>query len=131
MGVTKVSRLLIGWDGIQKAKSRSEPAALPRQSSDRKLYLVVFVFVDAVADVILAAIQLVLLRLGQMTVVLGHVSLFLPLHAGFTPLQVGSLVRTQRTVLDSVGDALLLVSGARVHFIHTRMARIDDSRPGA
>src|SRR5262245_41308953 len=97
----------------------------------QRAILVVLVFRDAAADAILAVIQLGLLRLGQMAIVFRHVTLFLPLNAGFALLQMGSFLGAQRAVVDPVGNALLLVSLAAVYLIHPRMAGIYLPRSGA
>ena len=83
---------------------------------------------DAPADPVLLAIDSSLLGLGEMAVVLRHIRLFTVLHAGLAILQVGSLSRAQRAILDTVANALLLVFLAVVHFVHTRMAGIDNPR---
>ena len=143
MGVTKVSRLWIVCEVIPriavffinltaaKGIAAANLRPCPFYRSCRTLLVVVFVFVNAVADAVLAPIQLALFRFGQMAVVLRHVRLFLLLDAGFAPLQICRLMRIQRTVVDPVGNAFLLVLFASVHFIHARMTRINDSRSGA
>jgi hypothetical protein len=57
---------------------------------DSNLLVVVFVAGDAVADAVLLAVDVSLLRLGQMAVVLGHVGLFPLLDRGFTPFCAAS-----------------------------------------
>ena len=87
--------------------------------------------VDAPADVILALVQVLLLRLGQVSVVRRHVFLFRLLQAGFAVLQMAGFARAQGAVLDAVRDAILLPGFATVHLIHPGMARVDDARSGA
>jgi hypothetical protein len=93
--------------------------------------LVMFVLVNAPADAVFTVIQLALFGFGQMAVVLRHVSLLLLLHAGVTALQIGGFLWTQRSVLDAIGDPLLLIRFALVHFIYPRMTGIDDTWSGA
>lgn len=93
--------------------------------------LLVFVFVDALADAVLLTIDPALLRLGEVAVVLGHISLFAILHIRLALFEVRRLLCAQFTAADAVRDALLLVLFASVDFIHTRMARIDNARTRA
>jgi ABC-type glucose/galactose transport system permease subunit len=90
-----------------------------------------FVFRDALADAVLLTIDYPLLCLGEMAVILRHVSLFAILHAGLAIFQVGSLLRGRRFVLHAIANALLLVFFARVNFVNPRMARIDNARARA
>ena len=87
------------------------------------------VFVDRAADAVLLTVDAALLGLGQMAVVLRHVSFFAVLHCGFTLFQMGGLLGVQFAVGDSVANALLLACFATIDLIDARMAGIDD--PGA
>jgi len=91
----------------------------------------VLILIDALADAILLTIDPVLFRFGQMSVVRCHVSLLAVLHAGFAVFQIAGLLRAQRTILDAVGNAILLVGFATVYLIDPRMAGINDARSGA
>ena len=89
------------------------------------------VLVDALADPVLLTIDPFLLGPGQMAVVLRHVRLFTILHTGLAILQVSGLLRSQRTVLNTIANALLLVFFTSVHLIDARMAGIDNARARA
>ena len=69
-------------------------------------------------------IELVLILLGQMAIVLRHVPLFVVLQALFAMFETSGLSGRQLTILDSVGDAILLIRFAAVDLIHARMSRI-------
>jgi len=86
---------------------------------------------DTPADAILLPVKPALFRLGQVAVVRGHVFLFPRLQTGFAVLQVAGFFRTQGTVLDAVGDAILLPGFATVYLIHPGMTRVDNARSGA
>lgn len=88
------------------------------------LLVAVFVFIDLAAGAILFPVELVLLGLSQVAIVCGHVSLFLVLDMLFLSLDVSSLPRRHRTVLHSIGNAVLLVLLAGVDFVDPRMARV-------
>jgi len=88
------------------------------------------VFVDALAHTILPLVEMLLLSLGQMTIVSGHVFLFLMLNALFALFQMRSLSGRELAILDAVRDALLLIGLAAIHLVDARMARIDLSRTG-
>jgi len=112
----------------KRKRKAAETCGVPTTTGGTEdLLVVVLVFIDAPADAILAAIQMALFGLCQMAVVLRHVSLLLLLHAGVTALQIGSFLRTQRSVVDAVGDPLLLIRLASGHFIYARVTRIDDT----
>lgn len=89
------------------------------------------VLVDALANSILLAINPILLRLGEVTVVRSHVLFLAVLHAGFAVLQVAGLFWAQGAVPDTVGNAILLGGFAAVYLINAGMARIDYARSGA
>ena len=89
------------------------------------------VFVNALADVILLAIDFVLFGLGEMTIVFRHVALFLVLYVGFPVLKIPGFSWAQRPVLDAIGNSLLLNFFAAIYFVHAGMARINGSRAGA
>ena len=88
------------------------------------------IFVDAFAHAVLTLVEMFLLSLGQMTIVSGHVFLFLMLNALFAFFQTRSLSGRELATLDAVGYALLLIRFAAVNFVHARMTRIDLSRTG-
>ena len=58
-------------------------------------------------------------------VVLRHVLLFTFLDGRFTLFQIAGLLCVQRTVLKTIGDAVLLVLFTLVDFIHSRMSGIN------
>ena len=89
------------------------------------------VLIDTLADSILLAIDPILFRLGEMTVVRRHVFFLAVFHAGFAVLQITGLFRAQGAVLDAVGDAILLVGFAAVYLIDAGMAGIDYTRSSA
>ena len=93
--------------------------------------LVVLVAIDAAADAIFAPVQLTLFRLCEVPVVFRHVFPLGSLQASFPLLQSAGFLRTQRSVPDAIGDAILLPALAAVHLIHTRMAGIDRTSSGA
>ena len=116
----------------REGKSRDELRLCPDKMIVVPAYLSsCFVFVDLAAGFVLFLVELVLLGLGQVTVVGGHIGLFLVLSFCFAILQVGSLSRRELVVLDAVGDAVLLVLLAGVHFVDTRMIGIDYARARA
>ena len=88
------------------------------------------VFIDALAHTILALVEMLLLSLGQMTIVSGHVFLFLVLNALFALFQMRSLFWRELAILDAISNALLLIRLATVNLVHARMTRIDLSRTG-
>ncbi len=88
------------------------------------------ILVDALTDAILLTINPVLFSFGQMSVVRCRVSLLTVLDAGFAVFQIAGLLRAQRTILDAVGNATLLVGFAAIYLIDPRMAGIDDARSG-
>src|SRR5689334_10207024 len=85
---------------------------------------------DAAADAILATVQLTLLCLGQVAIVLSLILLLGFLQAGLPVFQMAGFLRTQRSVLDTIGDAILLPIFAAVHLIHAGMAGVDGSGVG-
>ena len=89
------------------------------------------VFVDFLALAIGLTIELPLVFLGQVSVVGGHVFLFVVLEALLALFQVRGLPWRQLVVLHSVGDAVLLVLFALVYLIHPRMVGIVDPGAGA
>jgi len=86
------------------------------------------IFVDALAHAVLALVETFLLSLGQVTIVSGHVFLFLMLNALFALFQMRSLFWRELATLGAIRDALLLIRFAAVNFVHARMTRIDLSR---
>jgi len=96
------------------------------------LLAIVLVFVDLLAGLILFLVELLLLRLGQVTVVGSHISLLLVLGLLFAIFQVRRLSWRQGAVLLAVGDAVLLILLAGVDFVDARMIGIDhaSSRTG-
>jgi hypothetical protein len=91
----------------------------------------VLVFVDSLAHVIRFAVELALVLLGEVAVILGHVSLFIVLQTLLAPLQARGLPRRQPPVLDAVGDAILLVGFTPINLVDSRVAGIDLARAGA
>ena len=96
-----------------------------------ELFPIVLVFVDLPAGLVLLLVELLLLGLGEVTIVSGHISLLLVLGSLFAIFQVRGLSRRQGSVLLAIGDAVLLILLAAIHFVDARMTRIDDSRSGA
>ena len=90
-----------------------------------------FVSVDALAHVVGLMIELALVFPGEMSVVLGHIALFVILQALFAALQARSLPGRELTVFYPVGNATLLVGFTSVDLIHARMAGIDLACTGA
>src|SRR5579862_5640650 len=88
------------------------------------------VFVDALAHIVLAVVEVFLLSLGQMSVVSGHVPLLRILNLLFAVFQTRSLSGRERAILNAIGDAVLLIGFAAIDLVHARMARIDLSRTG-
>src|SRR5271169_2290334 len=110
-------------------KSRSKSAAVlsfhrsavpPRD----RLLVGFLVLGDALTDPVLLTIDPVLLGLGEMAVVFRHIGLFAVLHGGLAILEVSSLLRGQRAVLNAVANALLLVFFTAVHLIDARMTGV-------
>jgi hypothetical protein len=128
---TKHTALADQGDKKGKAAANLRLSPLFGSFGQKTYLLVVLVFVDALADPVLALIQVALFGLGQMAVMLRHVIGFLLLHAGLAPFQIGSLLRAQRAVVDAVGDTLLLILFAAVYLIYARVTRIDDARSSA
>jgi hypothetical protein len=89
------------------------------------LFFGMFVFVDLLAGVVLLSVELALFALGQVTVVGGHIPLFLIVDVLFLPFHVRGLSRRHGAVLDAIGDAVLLILLAAVHFVDARMTGID------
>ena len=80
---------------------------------------------------VLFLVELLLLALGQVTIVGSHVSFFLVLDVLFLLFHVGGLARRHGAVLFAVRDAVLLILRALIDFVDARMARIDYSRSRA
>jgi hypothetical protein len=93
--------------------------------------LLVLVFVNALADAVLLAVDAILFRLGQVAVVFRHVFLLAILNRGFPLLEIRRLLRVQRSVLHPVGDTILLVLFALVDLVNARMAGINYTRARA
>src|SRR5208337_420155 len=89
------------------------------------------VLVDFGALTVGFLVELLLVLLGEVAVVLGHISLFVVLQTLLALFQVGSLPRRQLVVLDAVGNAVLLVLFALIDLIDPRMAGINLARAGA
>ena len=83
------------------------------------------IVVDALAHVIGFAVELALVGLGEMAVVLGHVFLFVVLQMLLTFFQVRGLPRGQLTVLNPVGNPVLLASFAAIDLVDPRVSGID------
>ncbi|SPE44193.1 exported hypothetical protein [Candidatus Sulfotelmatobacter sp. SbA7] len=88
----------------------------------------VLVFVDLAALLVLLAVQLVLLLLGQMPAMGGHVSRFLILDALLVLFQTRGLSGGHIAILDAIGNAVLLVGLTLVDLVHPRVAGIILSR---
>src|SRR5271168_123732 len=89
------------------------------------------VLIDALAGLVLFLVELLLVGLCEVTVVGGHISLLLVLDFLFFVFQARSLSRRQGSVLLAVGDAVLLILLAGIHFVDAGMIRIDYSRSRA
>jgi len=89
------------------------------------------VFVDALAHVVGFFVELVLVLLGQVAVILGHVALFIVLQALLAAFEVGGLTRSEFAVLDPVRDAVLLIGFAAVDLVDTRVPGIDLAGTGS
>src|ERR1700678_4339423 len=96
-----------------------------------ELLPIVLVFIDLLAGLILFLIELSLLLLGQVAIVGGHIPFFLVVDMLLFSLHVRSLPRRHGAVLDAIGDAVLLILLAAVHFVDARMIRIDYPRSRA
>ena len=92
---------------------------------------IMLVFVDLLARTILFPVELSLLTLGQVTVVGGHIRFFLVLDMLFFILHTRGLSRRHGAVLHAIGDAVLLILLAGIHFVDARMTWIDLSRARA
>lgn len=90
----------------------------------------VLVFIDLSAPAILLAVQPDLLCGGQVAVVSGDIIAFLFLDAIPALLQLRLLLRGQRAAVHALGNAVLLVGFAPIHFIDPGVAGIGDSRAG-
>ncbi len=86
------------------------------------------VFVDGLAHAVLSLVEVLLLSLGQMSVVRGHVFLFGLLNVRFAFFDTRSLSRRERAVLHAIGDSVLLVRLAAIDLVDARMTWIDLSR---
>lgn len=80
---------------------------------------------------VLFPVELLLLALGQVTIVGSHIGLLLVLDVLFFIFQMRSLSRRQRAVLDAVRDAILLIRLAAIDFVDPGMTRIDLPRSRA
>ena len=89
------------------------------------------VFIDTLADAVLLAIDPPLFCFREVAIILRHIFLFTILHAGLTLFEVGGLLRVQLATFNAIPNPLLLVRFALIHFIHTRMAGIDNSGASA
>jgi hypothetical protein len=78
----------------RKGKAAANLRLCPFDLFEWVYLLVVLVLVDALADAVLALVQVAPFGLGQMAVVLCHIRLLPLLHAGVAALQIGSLLRT-------------------------------------
>lgn len=86
------------------------------------------VFVDALTHVVGFAIELALVLGGKMTIVLGHVFLFVtlkPLFAAFQPLGFSG---RELPALYAVGDPVLLLLFALIDLVHARVTGINIAR---
>ena len=85
------------------------------------------VFVDALADAVLLAVDAALLSFGQVAVVFRHVTLLAILNRGLAIFEIRGLASVELAVFHAITDALLLIFFAVVDFIHTRVTGIDDA----
>src|SRR5271165_1154341 len=119
-------------DAAKRAKDRQiSDRQIGIQNLEEQRLFGVLIFVNLVALAIGFAVELALVLLGQVSVVLGHVRLFVVLQALFAALQVRGLSRRQLVVLHAIGDAVLLVLFPLVDLVDARMAGIDLARTGA
>jgi hypothetical protein len=96
-----------------------------------ELLPIMLVFVDLLAGAILFAVELSLFSLGEVTVVGSHIRFFLVLDVLFPVLHTRGLSRRHGAVPLAVGDAVLLILLACIHFVDARMAGINLPRSGA
>jgi hypothetical protein len=95
------------------------------------LLAIVLVFVDFLAGLVLLLVELLLLALGQVTIVGSHISLLLVIDVLFLFFNVRGLSRRHGAVLDAIRDAVLLILLAGIDFVDARMIRINYSRSRA
>jgi|SRR5580700_2441712 hypothetical protein len=91
------------------------------------LFAIMLVSVDFLAGLVLLFVELLLLALGQMTVVGRHIGLFLVLDVLFLVFHVCSLSRRHGAVPLAVGDTVLLILLAGIDFVNAGMIGIDYS----
>jgi len=118
------------WSGMH-CQVQNKKAAVGcglRSNANATSLFVVFVLVNAPADPVLLPVDASLFRFGEMAIVLGHIFLLAVLDRSLTVFQIGRLLRVQSSVLQTIGDAILLILLALIHFVHARMARIDNAR---
>jgi hypothetical protein len=89
------------------------------------------VLVDALAHVVGFFVEMALVLLGQVPVVLGHVTLFVVLQALLAAFEAGGLSRSELVIFDAVRDAVLLIGFSAVDLVDTRMSGIDLSGAGS
>ena len=85
----------------------------------------VFVLVNALAHMVRFPVELALVFLGEVPIVGGHVFLLVILQALFAFLKMRGLTGRQLSILDAVGNAVLLVCLAPIYLVH----RVDGRDP--
>jgi hypothetical protein len=97
-------------------------AALPYLACQTSLLLGMALVVDLTALPVLFALKLGFLGGSQVAVVRSLIPRFLALNLGLGFLQLGSLAGAQLTILDAVGNAVLLVLLAIVYMVFPLMS---------
>jgi hypothetical protein len=120
---------LQGDDSLQAKKKAARIRGFLLKGFDSTL--VVLSVIDVTALMIFFAIELVLLSLGQVTVVGLHISLFLVLNPGFALFQARRFAGCQLAIFDPVGNSVLLAFFAAIDLVDPRMSRINHARAGA
>ena len=114
----------------KQGRERKKPrrfAAFVLNLGSRMLELlpIMLVFIDALAHMVLFLVELFLFTFGQVTIVGGHIRLFLVLDVLFAVFQTRSLPRRELAVLDPIRNAVLLICLAAIDFVDPGMSRID------
>ncbi len=86
---------------------------------------------DAPAHVIGFTIELTLMLLGEVALVLRHVFFLIILETLFSTFETARLSGSELTVLDAIGNAILLKGFATVDLVDARMTRINLTRTSA
>jgi hypothetical protein len=80
---------------------------------------------DTAADAVLLAVDALLLGLGQVTIVRGHVGFLAILNRRLALLEIRGLLRAQSSICHAIPNALLLVAFATVYLVYPRMSGIN------